>query len=1367
MNKPMYCLRKEMALFYAILVLLGAILIPLTGHSEGTKQVRPDSTISAAALMIDWSDVLFTRFCMVGCPANYRLNIHIKNVGEKILFGFKTPYTSIGWALKRPDGTIPAGMSGTSLPMSGAGYITYYKQAIKGPFPASGGYTPLQCTADMTGDWFFEITDVHDDLFPETAIFPLWDFQVVTGANTPALPSDTLNGRVWSKSWQMYAKLETPNYFNGSLYVYTDDGIVTKLVCNTMGMGEGTFFCNSVGCVNTGNFSVDRQSKNTNTFVGYPAIAQYKVFLNNPDTSVYPNGEYGILNSVTYNNDPNEPCSWNKFFTVNVNKPGKVVIKIDVPYGDESYDVFLVSDVSPGNNTIIWNGLDGQGNPVPNGTVLTITVEYLNGLTNLPLWDIEGNPGGFKVYPIRPIGPGLLAPLLYWDDSQLTPTYGTTPCSSPPNTVNLTGCVPASTICHDWPQTCHDKMVNTWWYSGSTSSAQVVIFNAQDRPTITGLPAVCPNTNGVVYTTDPGKFNYFWTVSAGGTITSGQGTNRITVNWGAVGNETVSVTYTGTNGCPSLQTIKNVTISNNIPVSVTIKAYPNPVCLGDTVTVTASPVNGGTIPFFQWKVNGINVGTNDSVFRFVAANNDVVTCVLTSNLGSCVTGNPATSNAITITAKNPLTPVITIVASSNPVCAGDQVTFTATPTNGGSSPSYQWQVNHGSGYYSTGTNSPTFTYYPSNGDRVRCILTSSLWCAFPVTATSNVITITVNARPVPTITRISGTNPTCEGFSVSYRTESYNVNNWFWTISSGGTITGGQGTRQLTVFWNTAGTHTVSVTYCNNVFPNFCCAITPTVYTQVVNPRPVPTITGPSSACLNSTGNIYTTEPGMSGYSWTISGGTITAGGGTNSIKVTWNTAGTGWVRVTYTNSFGCAATTPTQYNVAVKASLPVSVSIAPSVNPVCEGTPVTFTATPTNEGAAPFYEWMVNGIVVGTGSPTYTYTPVNGDRIRCVLTSSLSCAIGNPATSNEVVMVVNPMMPVSVSITASPNPICQGDQVTFTAVPVNGGPSPSYQWKVNGVNQGTNSSTYTFTPINGQVITCVLTSNISCPTGNPATSNAITIIADVTAPVISGLPGPGSIECPNTPVFTTPTVTDEDPSPTVTFSDNTVAGTCPQEYVITRTWTATDACGNISTASQTIRVEDNTAPVISALPGPSTMECPATSSFTNPTVTDACDPAPSLTYHDVTSPGSCPQEYSITRTWTATDACGNTSTASQTINVEDHTAPVITGVPPAATIECPSTPIFATLTVTDACDPAPSLTYNDITTPGSCPQEYSVTRTWTAEDACGNSSTASQTITVEDITAPVITTTAASGPLGCNPTITAPVFTGTDNCEG
>ena len=69
-------------------------------------------------------------------------------------------------------------------------------------------------------------------------------------------------------------------------------------------------------------------------------------------------------------------------------------------------------------------------------------------------------------------------------------------------------------------------------------------------------------------------------------------------------------------------------------------------------------------------------------------------------------------------------------------------------------------------------------------------------------------------------------------------------------------------------------------------------------------------------------------------------------------------------------------------------------------------------------------------------------------------------------------------------------------------------------------------------------------------------------------------------------------------------------------------------------------------------------------------TATDNCDPAPAITHSDTSTPGACPQEPVITRTWTATDFCGNVSSCDQVITIVDTTAPVIS-CPAPVTVEC------------------------------------------------------------------------------------------------
>jgi hypothetical protein len=142
-------------------------------------------------------------------------------------------------------------------------------------------------------------------------------------------------------------------------------------------------------------------------------------------------------------------------------------------------------------------------------------------------------------------------------------------------------------------------------------------------------------------------------------------------------------------------------------------------------------------------------------------------------------------------------------------------------------------------------------------------------------------------------------------------------------------------------------------------------------------------------------------------------------------------------------------------------------------------------------------------------------------------------------------------------------------------------------------------------------------------------------------------------------------------------------------------------------------------------------------------------------------------------RTWIATDACGNSSSKSQTVTVVDTTAPVLSAAPADTTVECDSVPPQATLTATDNCDPSPTVTPVESSTQVSDPANvghynYTITRTWTTKDSCGNSSSKSQTITVQDTTAPAlicpvnISTPCSVAP----PTAISFAATATDNCD-
>ena len=117
-----------------------------------------------------------------------------------------------------------------------------------------------------------------------------------------------------------------------------------------------------------------------------------------------------------------------------------------------------------------------------------------------------------------------------------------------------------------------------------------------------------------------------------------------------------------------------------------------------------------------------------------------------------------------------------------------------------------------------------------------------------------------------------------------------------------------------------------------------------------------------------------------------------------------------------------------------------------------------------------------------------------------------------------------------------------------------------------------------------------------------------------------------------------------------------TIAGDCAGSYTIVRTFTAMDDAGNSTSATQTITVEDTTAPEL-VIPADYTAECSDELILDEASASDNCGTV-SIEVSSETLAGDAAGNYTVVRTFTATDDCGNSTSATQTITVEDTTAP-------------------------------------------------------------------------------------------------------------
>ena len=666
-------------------------------------------------------------------------------------------------------------------------------------------------------------------------------------------------------------------------------------------------------------------------------------------------------------------------------------------------------------------------------------------------------------------------------------------------TITAGGTTNSNTVTVTWntagAQTVSVNYTNS---NGCTAAAPTVFnvtVNALPVPTLAGPTPVCAGATGNVYTTQAGNTNYIWAVSAGGTITAGGTTNSntVTITWNTAGAQTVSVNYTNSNGCTAAApTVYNVTV-NALPVPTL--AGPTPVCAGATGNVYTTQAGNTN---YIWAVSAGGTitagGTTNSTSVTITWNTvgSQTVSVNYTNPSGCTAASPMVYN-VTVNAL----PVPTITGPT-PVCAG--ITGNIYTTQPGMT-NYIWSASAGGTVTAGGTtnsNTVTITWNTVGAQTVSVNYTNANGCT---AAAPTVYSVTVNALPSPTI---AGPASVCAGTVGNVYTTQPGMTNYIWAVSAGGTITAGGTTNSntVTVTWNTAGARTVSVNYTN---VNGCSAASPFIFNVTVNPLPVPSLSGPISACAGTSGNVYSTDAGMTNYIWSVSaGGTVTAGGTTasNTVTVTWNTSGAQTVSVNYTNANGCSAAAPTVYNVTVNP-LPTPTIAGPAS--VClNSTGNVYTTQPGNTN----YVWSISpgGIVTAGGGSasntvTITWVTAGAQFVGVNYTNSNGCTALNATT---YVVTVNPLPVPTIS---GPNPVCVGS--TGNVYTTQAG-NTNYIWVVSaggtvtaGGTTNSNTITVTWNTAGPQTVTVNYNNNYGCTAAAPTVFN-LTVNA-LPVPTLSG----------------------------------------------------------------------------------------------------------------------------------------------------------------------------------------------------------------------------------------------------------------------
>ena len=689
---------------------------------------------------------------------------------------------------------------------------------------------------------------------------------------------------------------------------------------------------------------------------------------------------------------------------------------------------------------------------------------------------------------------------------------------------------------------------------------------------------------------------------------------------------------------------------------------------------------------------------------------------------------------------------ISPTGNSGTLCAGQTFNLNANLTNGKAPITYSWIGPNG--FTSNLANPSILNVTPANAGNYTLTVTDGYGCG----AQSSTVPLAVT--PLPTCS-ISGNNNVCPSSTNTYSAP-VGMTSYSWSVTAGSATISGSSTGQTVAVVAPAicGTYTLSLTIVNNSCSSTC--VQTFNATDITNP--VITLAAATVLGCNASAADVAAAFGTASVTDNCSAGLVATGiiapevvsACTVSITKNW----------TVTDICGNIGTNSQTVSFTRDTTIPIiaiTAATALGCNPSVANINNAFgTATVTDNCSSGLLATSSTAAEINTSGCIYSTTR----------TWTVTDNCGNIGTNSQTVTYTrDTTAPVLVGVPANTSAQCNALPVAATVTATDGCSVATVSAAVDVITPGSCSGNYS--------ITRTWTATDLC--GNSSTASQIITVTDTTPPVLLGIPANVIVQCnaiPAVPGVGVVTATDNCGTATVTgpVIVNT-AGSCVGSSIITRTWTATDQCGNSTTATQTITVTDTTAPILANIPSNVSVLC---SSIPSPpasgvvTATDNCSAATVSASVDVITPGSCSGSFIITRTWTATDQCGNSATASQIIMVSDYIAPVLSSIPFNTTVQCNAVPVAATITATDNCDVNPIITLSEIITPGSCPNTYTLVRTWTAMDSCGNSSSESQTINVIDNTRPVITCTSSQTfceVAGNNYAI--PTLVASDNCSG
>lgn len=610
------------------------------------------------------------------------------------------------------------------------------------------------------------------------------------------------------------------------------------------------------------------------------------------------------------------------------------------------------------------------------------------------------------------------------------------------------------------------KPANGMWSTGNVSKSVTV----NEYPAAPTTPSVNNQCGQTILTRanpplTPAGNTWYWQ----GNASNGTSTTDFGGTYTVTSSDTYYIRGKSTANCWGNSTPVTVNVTPYTQPSVSISQQGSTICAGQSVTFTSSSPH--TVTSYTWKKNGNTVSTTGPNFTTTQINNGDVLSLTVSVSGTCLSPSTATSNSLTINSVVQPSPVSVSITDPGPQCSFSETSFTATPTNGGSNPTYTWYRN-GNIVVDNQITGNTNTYSPQyalqNGEKIKCLLTSNAsGCISNNPAWSNEVTITMITAQTPVITVVPDKTSICEGESVTFTASTSHTVTGNITWSLGG-IPQSTGTSfTITNFHNDVTYNvTASATVTGGCLTTNSVSTTYNATNITVNPRPIATASDQTICSGNQSAIVLSSNLSATSFTWSVtpSSGITGASGGSGTLPLTIqqtltnSTASNGTVTYHITPSkAGCTGTTINTV-VTVKPSIIPAVNITHGPSTICAGESITFTANSSQTITS--YSWNINQGAEVSVSSSFTTNSLNAnDVVYLTVGISAECQTTPTATANTSATLVVKPNPAATITPVGSTEICSTCQQAITA---STGAGYAYTWKKDGVTISETTNSFT-----------------------------------------------------------------------------------------------------------------------------------------------------------------------------------------------------------------------------------------------------------------------------------------------------------------